>query len=277
MNDWPIGLSTGCFYHMSIFEVLDIIRQNGIAILEVCSSRDHLDYHDLDTVKRAAAEISKRGIQTYSFHAPFGRDIDISALDDARRERSLAEVLTAVHAAGALHARYFVLHPGPEESDRPPAEAYLRRLSNASGCLGRVAEACNRYGMRLALENMLPHLLFGPMPDLFWLLGSLKTRNIGVCLDTGHAFLAQSLYGQIDNLGAHLLMMHAADNHGKEDDHLPPGKGDIEWPRIVAALSRIKFKGPVILELSGREGDDPAARLQEVIEARQYLRNLADH
>lgn len=274
MADWPIGLSTGCFYRTSIFEVLDRVRESGISVLEVCSSRDHLDYHDLDTVMRAAAEIGKRGIETFSFHAPFGNDIDISAVDDARRQKSLEEVLSAVNAAGALHARYFVLHPGPEESARPPAEEYLHRLSNASECLGRVAEQCGKRGMALALENMLPHLLFGRMPDLFWLLGSLKNRNVGACLDTGHAFLARSLYPEIENLASHLLMMHAADNHGEGDDHLPPGKGDIDWARIVEALSRIGFMGPIILELSGREGDDPQARLHEAVEARHYIREL---
>jgi sugar phosphate isomerase/epimerase len=274
MAAWPIGLSTGCFYRTSIFDVLDLVRESGVSILEVCSSRDHLDYHDIDTVRRAANEIGKRGLETFSFHAPFGEEIDISAIDENRRRDSLNDVLAAVHAAGALHARYFVLHPGPEQSKRPPAEEYLHRFSYASDSLAVVAERCGRSDMILALENMLPHLLFGKMPDLFWMLGSVKAPNVGVCLDTGHAFLAGSLYAEIVKFSSHLLIIHAADNHGEHDDHLPPGKGDIDWPRVVSSLFGIGFKGPIVLELSGQSGDDPQARLYEAVEARRYLRQL---
>jgi sugar phosphate isomerase/epimerase len=274
MADWPIGLSTGCFYKSSLFDVLDLIRDHAVSVLEICSSRHHLDYHDFETVRRAAREISKRGLEAFSFHAPFGGQIDISAISDEHRQGSLQDVLVAVQAAAEIGARYFVLHPGPEESRRPPAEEYLQRLSRASDSLERVADQCREKGMLLALENMLPHLLFGPMPDLFWMLGAVKAPNVGICLDTGHAFLAQALYSEIEQFSAHLRMVHAADNHGHYDDHLPPGKDDIDWARVIAALAGINFTGPIILELSGESGDNPGARLREAVAARQYLREL---
>jgi sugar phosphate isomerase/epimerase len=274
MTDWTIGLSTGCFYRTSIFDVLGLIRESGISSLEICSSRDHLDYHDINTVKRAAGEIAKHGLEVFSFHAPFDKEIDISGINDNQRARSLADVLTAVEAAGALGARYFVLHPGPEEARRPPAEKYLDRLLNASGSLEKIAGQCSRHGMMLALENMLPHLLFGRLPDLFWVLGSLKARDVGLCLDTGHAFLEKVLYTEIERFSSHLLMIHAADNHGEQDDHLPPGKGNIDWLHVVKALAGSGFTGPIILELSGQERDNPEARLREAVEARRFLREL---
>jgi sugar phosphate isomerase/epimerase len=274
MADWPIGLSTGCFFNRSIFDVLDPIRNSGISVLEVCSSRQHLDYHDFDLAKHAGEEIAKRGLEVFSFHAPFGKDIDISAVDDGRRGGSISDVLSAVDAAEAVGARYFVLHPGPEQSERPPAEEYLHRLSNTSDSLGRIADRCNSKGMMLALENMLPHLLFGRMPDLFWILGSVAARNVGICLDTGHAFLAGALYSVIGKFAGHLIMMHAADNHGERDDHLPPGKGDITWERVVAELSTTGFTGPIILELAGHDDNDTENRLQDAVRARQFLRGI---
>ena len=273
MADWPIGLSTGCFYRTSIFEVLDPIRDHAISVLEVCSSREHLDYHDKDAVRRAGQEIEKRGLEPFSFHAPFGEAIDISAMDDEHRRRSTGEVKSAVDAAAALGARYFVLHPGPEMSDRPPAEDYLKRLSHAADSLERVAEHCDAKKMTLVMENMLPHLLFGPMPDLFWMLGAVKARNVGICLDTGHAFLAGVLYGCVEKLSAHLLMVHAADNRGERDDHLPPGEGHVDWARLVRSLAACGFNGPVMLELSGESGD-VETRLRRAVKARQFLRGL---
>lgn len=38
MSDWAVGLSTGCFYQKSIFEVLETIRNGGFSLIEICSS-----------------------------------------------------------------------------------------------------------------------------------------------------------------------------------------------------------------------------------------------
>jgi hypothetical protein len=55
MTDWPIGLSTGCFYQQSILDCLPVIRESGFGTVEVCSSTSHLDYHNLAMVHRTVA------------------------------------------------------------------------------------------------------------------------------------------------------------------------------------------------------------------------------
>src|SRR6185295_11252342 len=71
MSDWAVGLSTGCFWQTSVFECLEDIRNSGFGRIEICSFPAHLDYHDIDRVKRAAQRIDELGLETYSFHAPF--------------------------------------------------------------------------------------------------------------------------------------------------------------------------------------------------------------
>src|SRR5271165_187311 len=71
MSDWPVGLSTGCFYQRSIFDCLEVISRGGFNIIEVCSFPVHLNYHDRDMVARAARRAEELGMETYSFHAPF--------------------------------------------------------------------------------------------------------------------------------------------------------------------------------------------------------------
>ena len=273
MSDWPIGLSTGCFYRTSIFDCLESLRQGGFSMIEVCSFPAHLDYHDVEQVKRAGALINELGMEPYSFHAPFADHIDISALDHGRREAALAEILRAVEAASILGVRYFVIHPGPEHSFNPPIEEYFHRLQYASQVLNRVAFRCHEKGMRCVLENKLPHLLFGNTRDLLWILGSLDTTEVGICLDTGHAFLAGGIYNVIHKLSGHLQMIHANDNHGHGDDHKPPGEGSIDWPRILRELARSHFRGGFILEVSG-EGD-PAQVLESARRGRRFLRETA--
>src|SRR5678815_4145866 len=99
MSDWPVGLSTGCFYQKSIFDCLEPILTGGFSLIEVCSSPAHLDYHDLTGVRRAAERLEALGIGAYSFHAPFAEHIDITSLDTSQRDASVREVITAAEAA----------------------------------------------------------------------------------------------------------------------------------------------------------------------------------
>ena len=52
MSDWPIGMSTGCFYQSDILDILEVVRDGGFSIIEVCSYPAHLDYHDWEKVKK---------------------------------------------------------------------------------------------------------------------------------------------------------------------------------------------------------------------------------
>lgn len=275
MSDWPVGLSTGCFYRRSIFDTLEKVVRNGFAMVEVCSSPDHLDYHDAKAVAEAAALVDRLGVEPYSFHAPFAEAIDITSLDPATREYSGGEIRRAVEAAARLGVRHFVLHPGPERPLDPEPGERLIRLRNAASVLDPIAEYCHRLGVMLVLENMLPHLLFGNVQDTLWILGALRSLSVGTCLDTGHAFLSREFDRVTYKLSGHLALIHASDNHGERDDHLPPGMGTIEWERFFLGITRTSFRGAIIMELAGRDGGDDEELLGRARQARRYLRDIS--
>ena len=149
------------------------------------------------------------------------------------------------------------------------------RMENAVSALNKVSRYCSSRNMRLILENMLPHLLFGQMSDLLWILGGVDQRNVGICLDTGHAYLSGDLDSVLFKLSGHLKMIHAADNKGKHDDHLAPGEGSVNWPKFIASLMEVKFSGTIILELSGERGKSVKELLREALQARHFLWSLA--
>lgn len=273
MTAWPIGLSTGCFYRRSIFDCLELIRESGFSMIEVCSSPKHLDYHDMDAVRRAAKQIAGLGMEAYSFHAPFAEHIDISEPDEERRENAVKEIFQAVDAAAALEVHYFVIHPGPENARIPPQEERLQRMQHTVGVLNRVAAHCHQRGIACVLENKLPHLLFGNSSDILWILDALEADHVGACFDTGHAHLAGDVSHLLGKLSGHLRMIHAHDNNGRGDDHLPPGEGEINWSRLFSQLVRDGFHGVFILEIEG--GDDPAVTMERARKGRIFLRNTA--
>lgn len=273
MNDWPIGLSTGCFHHTSIFECLPLIRESGFSMIEVCFSPEHLDYRDLEPVQRAAGRIAELGMEAYSFHAPFAAHIDISSPDAVQREIALREIVRAAEAAAILRVRYLVIHPGPEQAGaRPPGER-LQRMESTVVVLDQVAQRCRELGIVCVLENKLPHLLFGNAADVLWILDAMKSIGVGACLDTGHAFLSGDLSNLVHKLAGHLKMIHAHDNGGRGDDHQPPGDGCIDWERLLGELARTGFGGAFILELAGDA--DPATTMANARRGRAYLSELA--
>ncbi|MBZ2180501.1 MAG: sugar phosphate isomerase/epimerase family protein [Acidobacteriota bacterium] len=272
MSDWAIGLSTGCFWQTSIFDCLEPIRNSGFDRLEICSHPAHLDYHHRDTVRRARQRIHELGLEAYSFHAPFAPAIDITSLDESSRDFAMAELIEAAEAAALLEVRYLVLHPGPENSILPEHERFVR-LQNAVEVLNRFYHHCRRLGIGLVLENMLPHLFAGRTRDLMWILGALDVDKVGICLDTGHAYLAEDLLLVVHKLSGHLWMVHASDNRRHRDDHLPPGAGDIDWAALLAHLTKLHFNGTMILEISG--DPNPAVTLERARGGRQHLRDLA--
>ncbi len=272
MSDWPVGLSTGCFYQRNILDSLDGIQRSGFNLIEICSAAKHLDYHDRSAVESAARRIRELRLEPYSFHAPFADHIDISHPDESERRRAVQEILNAAEAAAILGVGYFVIHPGPERSGIPHSER-LSRLENAARDLNRVAKRCTELGLGLVLENMLPHLFAGHVRDLLWILGSLETTQVGICLDTGHAYLSGDLSTVVHKLSGHLWMVHAHDNRGKGDDHLPPGEGSIDWRALLRQLQNRGFHGAFVLELSGDIPEDQI--LGRAQKSQQYLRDIS--
>ncbi len=273
MTDWPIGLSTGCFYNQSILDCLPMIRESGFSTLEVCSSPTHLDYHDPVIVHRAAERLHELGMEAYSLHAPFADNIDIASSDDVLRNAALAEVLQAAEAAALLRVHYFVIHPGPEHPPATSGEEQLARMRNVVGTLNEVARRCHDLGIMCVLENKLPHLLFGNTSDILWILDAINGAEVGACLDTGHAFLSGDMHSLVKKLRGHLQMVHAHDNGRGGDEHLPPGDGRIDWEVLLRELIGIEFHGALILELAGQPNAE--ITMANARRGRQYLRGIS--
>ncbi len=274
MIDWPIGLSTGCFSRTSIFECAEPILQHGFSMIEVCSSPEHLDYHDSAAVKDAAFMVKRLGLETYSFHAPYTKDIDLASPVKSERDYAREELLAAADAAAEFNARYLVVHPGPDKGLSTESTERFERLKSAAQTLNSVCEKCLEHGIVVVIENMLPNLFPGGVRELLWMLGAISYADIGTCFDTGHAFLAGEVAHYLHRMSGHLRMVHADDNHGTADDHLGVGEGAIDWMKIIAQISRFGFHGGIILELAAREAGDGEAVLTRAGESRHMLRTI---
>jgi sugar phosphate isomerase/epimerase len=249
-----------------------MIREAGFSTIEVSASPGHLDVTDRQMVKRAAEQARTNSLEVYSVHAPFSVGVDITSTDSKEREHAVQVIYNTAEAAAMLEARYLVLHPGPEEGSFS-AKVKRKRLENGAESLAAISTRCQQLGHRLVLENMLPHLFASHVEDLLWLMGALHSRDIGFCLDTGHATLTGDLPDVAEKLAGHVRMLHVHDNRGTEDEHLAPGEGDINWERLLGHLSTQGFNGSMIIEMN--EGQDDRQVLRRAAQGRLFLRKLA--
>jgi sugar phosphate isomerase/epimerase len=129
MPDWPVGLSTGCFYHQNILSCLDTIKHGGFDLIEVCSVLTHLDYYDVIAVRRANDRIRELELKAHSFHTPFAQHIDISSPSDSVRKNAVAEVLMAAEAAALLE----VDNRSHSDEHLPPGDGSIDWMQLVSG------------------------------------------------------------------------------------------------------------------------------------------------
>lgn len=137
---------------------------------------------------------------------------------------------------------------------REGIEAYLNAVAPLADHLAET-------GLRLAIENT-PETTPEHFNELFTRLREVKTvptDHVGMCLDIGHANLCANTrndyLGYFDRLdsGVPLIHLHAHENWGDSDSHLPlfcgpAGQDPAGLVGLIDRLRRRRYSGSVILE-----------------------------
>ncbi len=127
-----------------------------------------------------------------------------------------------------------------------PAENMLCGLRR----YGKIAEAAEKYGVRLALENSV-------YPKYVrFLLDSLRSPYVGFCYDSGHENAFSKGENYLERYADRLFAMHLHDNDGVSDQHGIPMTGQIDWKRTVSQLRRSAlFQHTITLECAVPSSD----------------------
>ena len=275
MNRWVIGFSTGCFYKRKIFDCLPLIKDRGFTYIEISASCPHFNYDDLGEVLELKECLETMGLFPYSFHSPFGEEIDISSPGKAFRNGSMNLMFRAAEAARSLRSLYFIVHPGSDVPEGVSRSEKTLRKSYALENIRHLNRYCHSGGVTLLLENTLPYNLFGNTEETACVFSCLKSERIGLCFDTGHSHISQDKHSFLKRFAEDIRHVHASDNFGKEDLHLPPGQGDIEWKDLFFRLHAVNYPGVIMIETIAGDRSDARA-IDEASEARSFLRRFED-
>lgn len=237
-----------------VLNELETIAALGFDYLELTMDPPQAHHEILRGLRKQLSESLQRFGMGLVCHLP--TFLYTADLTPALREASLAETIRSLDAAAALRPLKVVLHPSYVTglASFVPDQAKQYALT----ALEAIVEEADRLGLTLCLENMFPrsNSLVEPTDfgEIFRLFPTLK-----LTLDTGHAHIGSSGGRRIlDFLRMYpdrLAHVHASDNFGKEDNHLPIGAGTIDFPKIVKALKEIRYDSTITLEIFSKDKD----------------------
>lgn len=252
-----LGLSSLPFVHASIEEAIRASAKLGAECVEIVYDVPHFppgyDNRKLPNIKEL---LDTHGLQV-SVHASFW-DLNPASHHRELWDLTLKQVRRSIDACRALGGEIVVVHFGkcPIHVTRGFLEGTKRRyLKFIKQCLSYAQER----GVTLALENAggQPNIYPSTAEELGKFVAGLEGAKI--TFDIGHAHLAERRTGRkdtgaaiarsIEALREHLIHVHVHDNHGMEDDHLPPGDGDIDFKPAADTLRAINYDGLLIAEL----------------------------
>lgn len=172
----------------------------------------------------------------------------------------------------AVGVRKAVLHPGGREmmgNGCSPEEIHESRVR----ALDELLKYLHGTDMVICLENIF--VTAPECDDLLNLINVFNSRNLGICLDTGHLNMCSGKQAEfIKKAGAHLKALHIADNEGATDQHLMPfGKGTVEWDKVMPALKEIDYKGLFNYEIPGESRCPLPVRLAKL----DYLKKVTEY
>jgi len=163
-----------------------------------------------------------------SLHGPF-KELFPGSMD--RRVQALAHLRfsQALFCGKELGCELIVVHSCYNPLFRYPG--YEEEwLGNTERFWEKFLPLCRRENIKIALEN-----IWDPSPvPIKRLLHKFDLPYFKACLDTGHAHLSSRLPLEkwLFCLREELCHLHIHDNFGLEDEHLPPGRGCIDFSAL---------------------------------------------
>lgn len=275
------GISTHLYHDQRLGrEHLAQIAGYGFEAVELFATRSHFDYHDASAIDQLAGWLTETRLRLHSIHLPIfesfgpggtGTTFSIASGDSARRQAAVREAETAIGILKLIPATFVVAHLG---SPTQYAGANDNLRPAASRSIEEICRAAEPLGARVAME-VIPNSLSSASTLVTMIELDFEGSTVGICLDFGHAHLAGDVADEIEVSAEHLVTTHVHDNRGREDDHLVPYQGTINWGAALMTMQKIGYEGTYLMELAS--GGNPAAVLEEARRARQRIeRALAD-
>jgi sugar phosphate isomerase/epimerase len=236
-----------------LLKEMEEMGQMGFDYVELTMDPPEATPQKILAQKRSIREILDRYGMGIVGHLP--TFVWTSDLYESLRKVSLQENFDALEAGAELGIEKMVLHPGMITGlgklilDR--AKGYGMEAIEA------ILKKATTLNITLCIENMFPQAHFLCQPSEFQSVFD-AFPELRLTLDIGHANLGGGKNRSsefIQRYGYRIGHVHANDNFGKEDNHLPIGAGIIDFEKILGELKEAQYDETVTLEVFSRDRD----------------------
>jgi len=202
-------------------------------------------FHALDRKNVAALNRIRQSYdKKYTVHAPFV-GINIALPPGPLLNTTLRRLKDSIVNAAALDCEMWVFHPGMRTATSMfyPGMDWSRNLESIRLLLRFALD----HGVEACVENIMEVFVM-KNADEFGRFYDEIGEDIGLAFDTGHANVVGELEAFLIGFSDRMVHVHAHDNHGRSDEHLGVGYGNIDWDMVAKHLKKVSFKKTVVVE-----------------------------
>jgi sugar phosphate isomerase/epimerase len=217
--------------------------------------------HALDKKRIATLNSIRRSYdKKYTVHAPFV-GINIALPKGFLLNATLKRLENSIRNASALECEKWVFHPGLRTATSMfyPGMDWTQNLESVRLLLG----SARKHGVEACIENIMEAFVMKNVEE-FRRFYSEIGEDVGLVFDTGHANVVGQLESFLVEFSGRIVHVHAHDNHGKSDEHLGIGNGNINWNMVVQHLKKASFEKIVMIE-SVEHVEESIRRLEQLL------------
>ncbi len=252
-------------------------RKYGYDGIEIGGFRPHAYAPDLKAGDaRKIVKLSKDyGLPIISY-APENTGSPYSLVFEDKRlnTESLEYFKLSLEMAKEIESSYCMFacnHPGYGRNREDVKKLFIENM-----CI--LSEYAESIEQTIILEPVTPYegTVITTSDDVYWALKTVNSPVFKAMLDLACPLtVGEPVSGYFEKLGKDLKHIHFIDCVSASEDHLIPGDGEIDFPRLVKYLGEVGYDGYLSLELFSRYANEPdfaAMRGHEVM--KELLDNI---
>ena len=235
------------------------------------------------------AEMADAGLTFVDAHSPFGGVLDLNCPDLAFRSQMLTRHKLAMQISAEMGVKTITIHPG---SDRFFPEIPLdKHLDLMRASIEKLLVEAEKCGIIICIENSMSRAACPKR--VIQLKSEFASPYLGLCYDSGHAHQLDAarnfpdsaihkfwkIVGEaepewddqaLERMLPEIVNCHLHDNDGSADAHLLPGKGTMDWKKVISLLKRAPKLQAIQCEVLMRQDDTPAEICRKFAELGEY-------
>jgi len=211
-------------------------------------------------LKKAKKAANDAGIEIWSIHMPFGKNIDLSFIDESERQKVVSLHKEVIEYCRILQPKIILFHPsfflGLNERELRKEQLIKSAIELSANVkdIDAIMVIENMLGPELLVDAKRERPLCRSVEETVEIMGRLP-QDIYSAIDMNHIKDPENL---IRAMGNRLKTVHVSDGDGIKERHYFPcsGQGKNNWTEILAALDEVQYTGPFMYESAYEDAKD---------------------